>query len=406
MVWHGPGHAYDASIMAVVTSIPDVRVSVARSAAEVELMSAALEAAGGDNIDADPVWLLTVAAHLEGVLGPHVTRIEREGLPDVFVVARLEERRLETRLGGVAISRPRVRRLSVSFGGVIGAATEADARLVVEVMEQALAAGEADAVVFAKVPVDGVLVAAARDVVPRRYRDRAAVPVANWRGSLPDTFDEFMARRSKKRRASTRRSMRKLEEEFGDDLRLRRYTAEPELDELCRELEVISQSSYQRSLGAGFDGSDLQRALLRTGLRRGWCRAWVLALAGRPVAYWSGTSYRGTFVTDSPGFDPEYREKRVGEYVMLRMIEDLCADPDLTTLDFGWGDAEYKRWFSDDSRDVVDVCVFARSPRGARLASTRAAVSGADGLARRIVARVGVEDRLRRAKRRRAARDD
>jgi len=392
--------------MALTSQRPDVRVSVARTAAEVERLAERIRAAGGDNVDADPDWFLTVVAHLEGVVRPHVVHVERDGLPDLFVIARLDEGRLETRLGGLAVSRPRVRRLSVAFGGVVGASSLEDGRLAVEVMEAALAAGEADAVIFAKVPVDGVVAAAARDVVPARYRDRSALPEANWRGRLPDSYDEFMEQRSKKTRAAARRSIRKLEDEFGDELRLRRITEERELDELCRDLEVIAGSAYQRSLGAGFDGSVLQRELLRTGLRHGWYRAWVLAIAGRPVAFWSGTGYRGTFVTDSPGFDPAYREQRVGEYVMLRMIEDLCADAGLTTLDFGWGDAEYKRRFTDGNREVVDVCVFARSTRGARLAGVRAAVNGADGLARRAVARAGVEDRLRRAKRRRATRGE
>jgi len=55
----------------------------------------------------------------------------------------------------------------------------------------------------------------------------------------------------------------------------------------------------------------------------------------------------------------------------MRVIEDACADPSLDVLDFGPGDAAYKRQFSSDSRVERNVVVFAPTFRGRRSAESR-----------------------------------
>ena len=80
-------------------------------------------------------------------------------------------------------------------------------------------------------------------------------------------------------------------------------------------------------------------------MERGWFRAYVLYLDDEPVAFWQGQAYNGVFSTGVPGFDPAYADHRVGNYVLFKLIADLCADESIETLDYGFGDAEYKRRF-------------------------------------------------------------
>jgi hypothetical protein len=82
-----------------------------------------------------------------------------------------------------------------------------------------------------------------------------------------------------------------------------------------------------------FSGDELQRSLTFLAMERGWFRSWVLYLDGRPGAFWHGEAYRGVFRIGVPGYDPALAQLRVGTFVLMKLIEDLCADETVNTLD-------------------------------------------------------------------------
>jgi CelD/BcsL family acetyltransferase involved in cellulose biosynthesis len=78
------------------------------------------------------------------------------------------------------------------------------------------------------------------------------------------------------------------------------------------------------------------------------------------------------------------------------MLEDLCDDPSVDVLDFGFGDADYKRKLGTREWEDTSVLVYGRTPRALRAAAGRTAVLGADRLARRAAG----ADRIAKIKRR------
>ena len=103
-------------------------------------------------------------------------------------------------------------------------------------------------------------------------------------------------------------------------------------------------------------------------MQKGWFLAGLLYLHGEPVAFQLGTAYRGTYAASGTAFDPAHSEERPGTYLLMKVIEQLCADPAVDRLDFGFGDADYKRAFADESWVEQDVEVF--EPRARRSGST------------------------------------
>jgi CelD/BcsL family acetyltransferase involved in cellulose biosynthesis len=237
-------------------------------------------------------------------------------------------------------------------------------------------------------PVGSSLHAAARAAAPLLQRRRFAPALVHWHCAIPGTFEEFLAARSKERRRHVRRYGRRLEEAH-DQVEVRLFTSRAELDQLFADSAAVHRTTYQAALGVGFSDDELGRSLTELAMDRGWFRGAVLYLDGRPAAFWHGNAYRGTFATSATGFDPAEAGSRPGTYLLMRLVEDLCADPNVDTLDFGFGDAEYKRHFGDSSTLEEDVVVFEPRARPLAVNAGQTAVLATAAAGRWALARSG-----------------
>ena len=379
------------------------QVVVARTVEEVEGLREAWETSRVSDIDSDIDYFLTVVRHAPGVLRPHVVLIRRPGQLALMAVARLERLHVPLSLGYRTVMRPRLRAIVVTFGGLVGTAGADDERLLIDELSRPLETGEADMLLLRNVDVAGTL----RDVVVEGVgwlrRSHARPPTRRWVAPVPESLDAFLSGRSAKTRQTLRRQDRKLVREYGDGLWLRRFESPREMTEMCRDMETVASRTYQRGLGAAYSGSPLDLGLIELGLRRRWFRAWMLYLRDRPVAFWSGTTYAGTFATGTPGFDPDYTKDSVGRFTMFRMVEDLCADDDVKRLDFGHGDAEYKAAFGSVERIESDVFVVRRGLRPVTVNLAAATLALVNGWGHRLTKETGWGRRLKRTWRSRMA---
>jgi CelD/BcsL family acetyltransferase involved in cellulose biosynthesis len=250
---------------------------------------------------------------------------------------------------------------------------------------QPLERGEADLLLLRNLDVAGTLRMAASASCGWLRRSHAEEISGRWMVKLPGALDELLASRSAKTRSTLRRHERKLQSEFGERLRLRRFENVQDMQELQAGLEHVSARAYQRGLGAGYSNSPLDNALLELTLRQGRHRTWMLYLDNRPVAFWMGTICGGTFAIGTPGFDPDFARESFGRFTMLRMLQDLCVDPSIDLLDFGHGEAEYKSAFGECMRTETGIILTSR--RALPIAATQlsSALSLINNQGRRLV---------------------
>ena len=358
-------------------------------------------AASLTRFDADPDFYLAFARSRSSFVRPHVVIVERDGLLESMLIARVEDVERSAKLGYRSLFRNRLRAIALVHGGLV-CTTEHDARLLIRELRESLARGEADIVTLPALGVGSVLHRAAEDV-PAVLRQPLLRRTVHHRLELPATMEDFLASRSKSTRQSVKRYGRKLERELGDRLDLRVYRDPADLDRILADTEPVASLTYQRGLGVALADTSEQRALLEVGLRNGWFRTYVLYLEGRPIAFWPGYGYRGTFFIGTPGYDPAFADYRVGMHLQMRMIEDLCADPALQAVDYGFGDAEYKRRFGSETTDEQDVTIFAARPRPLTINLLHATIALATTAAGGVLARTGLLDRFKRGWRRRLA---
>jgi CelD/BcsL family acetyltransferase involved in cellulose biosynthesis len=157
-------------------------------------------------------------------------------------------------------------------------------------------------------------------------------------------------------------------------------------------------------LGAGFIKNSEQMQRLALGRRENWLRGMVLHINDKPCAFWIGSVYKQVFHSEATGYDPAYRKYELGTVVFLKLVEDLCAEK-AEAIDFGLGDALYKRRFGDESWQEGSVRIFASSFKGTRLNLLRTVLEGSALATRRLAQRIGIEQRLKTLWRKKLAGD-
>jgi CelD/BcsL family acetyltransferase involved in cellulose biosynthesis len=353
---------------------------IARSAAELEELRPAWETVPWEREEAELDYLLARVRFRSEAVTPFGLVVGSEG-----VAGRIEERPLPVRIGYRTVVAPRLRLLRVVDGGAVGASAVAALRPVLR---------EVDAIVFPPLAVGSELEAAARSLGGPLQRQPFARVAPRRRLVLPESYEAFVASRSANTRWRVRRDERRVPEALGG-LRVEVVRDASRVDELFRDAERVARGTYQRALGTGFADTAEQRELARLGLERGWVRGYLLYRADEPIAFWLCSTYRGTLLIRTTGFDDRYAQHRVGLYLLRRVIEDAIADPTLIAVDFGPGDAAYKQQLSSESRLERQLVVFAPTWRGLRANAVGAPVLGAARLARRALDAAKLTDRVR-----------
>jgi hypothetical protein len=379
----------------LATLAGNVQVSVARTREEVEGMRERWGTLVDDSITTDVDYFLHVIDAEPDAIRPHVVLLERNGSPHAAVVARLEESEIPLRIGYRTIYAPRTRILRVVYEGVLGPIDDETARVLVDLLRGALESREADAVFFRHVRVDSPLYRMARERPPLLCRAGSSRPEECRQIVLPETYEEFMASLSRSTRDGVRRYVKRLTREFGDRISVQRFRQPADLDQFFQHAEVVASKTYQRGLGVGLRGSESERSRALLCAERGWFRGYVVYVDGVPVAFQHGELYRGRFRMSSPGYDPAYRDWRIGNFALMQMVEDLCRDPEAAVLDFGFGDAEYKRRFGNRSWLEADVLFFAARVRPIWLNLVRTGLLGVSRAAESVVQRAGLHGRIK-----------
>ena len=176
-------------------------------------------------------------------------------------------------------------------------------------------------------------------------RQRMARRMTCWERTLPPTFDEFLV--AVEVDADRRHS---LHEEARPGLRRSPRDAQvpnpDELDGYFRDAGSLRRSRPAR-LGAGVRDDPRQRRRATTRDDGARLVPGTHALPRRSSdRILRRRGFRERFRYGIPAYDPEYADYRVGNYVLMKLIEDVCDDPELTLLDFGFEDADLRRRFA------------------------------------------------------------
>ena len=346
--------------------------------------------------NADLEYFATVLESRKEILRPHVVVLSREGRIVSILVGRVETKPFMTEIGYTKFRASTVRCLTFIYGGLIGDDSLDCVRALMDSVLSSLREAEVDVVFFNQLNVNSTLYRSVQQGNAFLLLDRFPISNSHWRVNLPGTFDEFLRQRSANTRHNLRRYSKRVKDSFGEGLVIKQFREPCEMAGMMSDTEKIAAKSYHRGLEVGFVHNEETRRLMELGARNHWLRAYILYIGGKPAAFWNGLQYKGTFFTGTTGFDPAYTEYRLGTFLLQKLLQDLCNENQTNAIDFGFGDAQYKRDLCDQNWKEVSILIFAPKLKGIMLYVMRTASLATSHFGQKFLTKVGLLQRVKK----------
>jgi CelD/BcsL family acetyltransferase involved in cellulose biosynthesis len=188
-----------------------------------------------------------------------------------------------------------------------------------------------------------------------------------WHQVKLTTFDAYLKAMSSKARANVRREVRHLDEHAGGKLKLRRCTEPDEVADFLRLALAVSERSWQhRTLGQQALHDKTNVRYFEGLARRGLLQSYLLMAGETPCAFVIGYRYGGVYHYAEVAFDEAFTKFSPGTVLLYLILEDMHGCDGIETLNFGIGDATYKRRFGNVQREDVG-CLLMRNKISTRM---------------------------------------
>jgi hypothetical protein len=302
---------------------------------------------------------ISVIQSIDGSVEPFAMYVRQGQTPLAMVIGRIEKHPYDLKLGYLTLLRPRLKCLNVVYGGIMGHPDERLCSVLIRELTAQLKAKRADVILFHHLRTDTAFYQAVRSVPGFLTRDHYPRADEHWRMDVPDTISKFYAARSRGHRHNLRRAISKFEEDHTGQVRYVHYSAEDEVDDFLKTAAGISAKTYQHALNAGLADDESTRSRIKASAANGWFRGHLIYAGDTPCAFQLGLQYRNVYYMINIGYDPAFLSYKPGLILFLKVLERLCDDPSVDTLDFYFGDAEYKNRYGTEHWQEASICLFA-----------------------------------------------
>lgn len=278
----------------------------------------------------------------------------------------------------------------------------ADVRGAEEAMAGALGAalGACDLIAVESMPLDSPLAARLLGASPRLpfWVQRAAPDSPHRVIRMPGSFDEYLGKfkgRMRRQFAYRQRRLEALAREAGGELRVERVEKPEDVGRFLERAGDVSRRGWKgRRLGKVV-GEKTHAARLLAAARAGRLRSYLMSLGERPVAFAIGSQAQSVYHYEHPAYDPELAAYSPGNVLLYAMLEDLFAHRKPELFDFGRGDNEYKRLFSNDVYDEAHLFLVRRSLYTGVAMVAHGAVSSLSRVAKEALERTELRETVR-----------
>ncbi len=347
-------------------SIDELEIITAQSFDEIEAIRPIWEEMQSNEtypvINANIDRYISVIKASNDYVRPYIIFIKKNDHPLLMLIARVENHKLSFKIGYKNLFNPRLKCLTVVYGGFLGDQTSSSCEIIISCLRKLLSNGEFDMVRFSHLKTNSVLYNFEKKLLSLWERGCFNKKAVHWAMAVPPNMDVFYKSLPPKFRSNLKRHRRKIEKNFPDDVKFVVYDKPEQLNEVFEYVSQISSTTYQHGMGCGFTDNLLTRELLTTAAEKGWLRTDILFVKGQPCAFQMGLIYKNIYFGEQTGFDPQWSHYRVGTVILLNVFQDLCGIANVKCFDFGFGDADYKRSYGTEHWQECTINFFASRP--------------------------------------------
>jgi Acetyltransferase (GNAT) domain len=373
---------------------PEITVKVASTAADIEKLRPFWSQLNY-NPESDLDFVTMLASSRPEIAGLHILVASEKDQPVAIFVGRVEDAVVNLKLGYFKLLSLRLRQLVFVRDGFLGECTERVTGPMIAHMVKASGGGRRDVSVLCNIPADSSLNVSIRKRCPFLRRAFSVRRIEHWKGSVPETYEAFLAARGRKHRGHFRRLFKHFEAEFGGKIRYATFTKVEEVEPFCKAAEEIAQNTYQRGLNAGFADNEENRRRLTLAAQKGWFRGYVVFVDDKPLAFWGGENVKDVMYVAWTGYNPAYRKFELGTIVYLKMVEDLISLK-VRRLDYGLGSAQYKERFGDECLQEHDTAIYGATAKGYLTNAMLALEIFVNRTGKRVLSWLKLKDRMKR----------
>ncbi|MBD3347205.1 MAG: GNAT family N-acetyltransferase [Chitinivibrionales bacterium] len=324
---------------------------------------------------------------------PLVFVIKEDDTIRCLIAARLEHVRHVFRIGYLRLPGPKIRKLELIHGGMIGTMEEHQATLFANNVSKIMADNKIDMIYADMLHSDSPLRKSLDDCTPSLLRNPFFKQQKHYLLNFPESFEALMGQMKSKHRYWIRRQTRLLEESCPNH-RIALLCRSDEIDRLMEDAEKVAAHTYQRALGRGFINNDEMRTRLELQAGRGRLRAYLLYLDTAPACFWIGFRQGTTFHLSSTGYDPQYRKMEIGTVLFYKMVEDLFENG-IESVDFGCGEAFYKARLANEEWSEQTWTRYAATAKGRFLSVTDICANFIGINSRKMLEKWGIEQQVK-----------
>lgn len=312
--------------------------------------------------NADIDRFITTVRALGEKAKPYVALLQIDGKAHAMIVGRSQLRSGNFRIGYLRVPSPVLKSLDIVYGGVLSDSSEIAISQVTKHLRSLLVEKQFDQITINHLPINDPLTNALGSDEVIKSAIACSSCNLHWQFELtPGSYDQTIARFSRKHRYNMRRTDRLLVEHFSGNVKLRKFDQPVQCDELIKGAAEIVSQTYQAGLG-GFSDTPLHRELIHLEAESGRLRSYWLECDGKPIAFQLGAVYANTYNLLSTAFLPQYKQLSPGQVLLVRVIRDLC-EANIDSIDYGFGDAPYKRMYGSNNFEESTVYLYAKTPK-------------------------------------------
>lgn len=182
--------------------------------------------------------------------------------------------------------------------------------------------------------------------------------------TLESTFEKYMTKHfDSKARRNIKRRVKLLGERLGT-VRMQRYTTPDDVGPFLTQVKPVAEASWQHvTVGPHFAANGNWEEKLGDLARRGILRSYILFASDRACAFVLGYEYAGVFYHVKTGYDRSLAKLGPGIGILYLLLEELGRAGQRVRINYGFGDADYKRDFGNEHLDRDQWMVMRRNAR-------------------------------------------